>query len=264
LDKYGTDAVRYWATSARLGVDTALDEQQMAIGRRLAIKLLNASKFALSRLSDTGTSDDADVELLAIDASMLTRLQEVVAEATDAFAGYEHARALDRIEKFFWTFCDDYVELVKVRAYSDGPGAASARRALELALSVLLRLFAPFIPFATEETWSWWHDGSIHAAPWPTTGEFDDANTFSPQLLDDVAGVLGEIRRAKTIAKVGMRAKVASVNVRGPQDALERIQLASSDLVDAGSIETLEFENDPDSSTFDVEVVLAPIQGGDS
>ena len=264
LDKYGTDAVRYWATSARLGVDTALDEQQMAIGRRLAIKLLNASKFALSRLGEEETIDHQAVSLLPLDAAMLTRLQEVVHDATEAFANYEHARALDRIEKFFWTFCDDYVELVKVRAYSDGPGASSARQALELALSVLLRLFAPFIPFATEETWSWWHDGSIHAAPWPTTNEFDATTAFAPQLLDDVAAILGEIRRAKTIAKVGMRAKVASVRIRGSQVALDRIGLARSDLIDAGSIETVVFETDEAASTFDIEVVLAPIASSDS
>jgi valyl-tRNA synthetase len=260
LDKYGTDAVRYWATSARLGVDTALDEQQMAIGRRLAIKLLNATKFALSRLGDSGTSSDSSAELDALDAAMLTRLCEVVTDATEAFTSYEHARALDRIEKFFWTFCDDYVELVKVRAYSDGPGAASARRALDLALSTLLRLFAPFIPYATEETWSWWHDGSIHAAPWPTTAEFDGTTSSTPQLLDEVATVLGEVRRAKTIAKVGMRAKVATVKVGGPPAALERIALADRDLRDAGSIDVLEFEIGEANSALDVSVVLADVE----
>ena len=258
LDKYGTDAVRYWATSARLGVDTALDEQQMAIGRRLAIKLLNATKFALSRLGDAGAADDATSELSALDAAMLTRLCEVVVEASAAFVGYEHARALDRIEKFFWTFCDDYVELVKVRAYSDGPGAASARRALDLALSVLLRLFAPFIPFATEETWSWWHDGSIHAAPWPTTSEFDDTTSPMPELLDELATVLGEVRRAKTIAKVGMRAKVATVKVTGPKTALDRIALAIADLQDAGSIDAVEFEAASSDSALEVIVELSP------
>ncbi|HEY5271906.1 MAG TPA: valine--tRNA ligase [Acidimicrobiales bacterium] len=259
LDKYGTDAVRYWATSARLGVDTVLDEQQMSIGRRLAIKLLNATKFALSRVGDGGEESDNAAELAPLDASMLACLAEVVEVATSAFADYEHARALDRIEAFFWTFCDDYVELVKTRAYGTGDGAASARRALDLALSVQLRLFAPYLPFAAEETWSWWHDGSIHATSWPSTSEIPEQSGSSIELLDAAATVLGEVRHAKTIAKVSMRAKVARVLVRGPNSMLELVAQAHGDLCDAGSIEELELIADDTIEKLAVEAELAPI-----
>ena len=100
---------------------------------------------------------------------MLAKVDAVIAESTTGFEAFDYARGLERTESFFWWFCDNYVELVKNRAYEAmGPeAAASARRALREALSSMQRLLAPFLPFATEEAWSWWHDTSIHAADWP-------------------------------------------------------------------------------------------------
>ena len=170
FEQYGTDAVRYWAISARPGVDTAVSEEQMKVGRRLAIKLLNVTKFVLgiagAEPEDSSISDP-------VDRAMVTRLDGVVAEATAAFEGFDYARALERTEAFFWWFCDDYVELVKGRAYGNrGEDAAtSARAALRHALGTLQRLLAPTLPFAAEEAWSWWHDGSIHADPWPAPAQ---------------------------------------------------------------------------------------------
>ncbi|HRN29276.1 MAG TPA: class I tRNA ligase family protein, partial [Terrimesophilobacter sp.] len=169
LDDHGSDAVRYWAASARLGTDAAFDPQnpkQIKIGRRLAIKVLNAAKFVYSFGDATEGADVTN----PLDVDMLAELDRVIEVATKAFDEYDHARALEATEQFFWTFCDDYLELVKERAYqsTDAAGRASAVTALRSALDVLLRLFAPFIPFATEEVWSWTHDGSVRTAEWPT------------------------------------------------------------------------------------------------
>jgi valyl-tRNA synthetase len=238
LEQYGSDAVRYWSASGRYGVDTVFDVGQLKVGRRLAIKILNASKFVLSLDGAVGPIT------AAVDLSLLAGLDGVVRSATSALASYDHAGALAAIERFFWMFCDDYLELVKARAYgsgaqaASGTEAASARGALRAALSVLLRLFAPFLPFVTEEAWSWWQEGSVHRAAWPS-GDADlaGAERGNPAVLQAAATVLGQIRKAKTAAKVSMRAEAARVVVRGP-DA-EVLLACAGDLRAAGNIDDL-------------------------
>jgi valyl-tRNA synthetase len=254
MEEFGADAVRYWACNGRPGTDTAVDTGIMKIGRRLAIKLLNASKFALGRLGDE-PAPGLDAVTEPLDRALLARLAEVVTAATTAFEGFDYARAQELTEAFFWSFCDDYVELVKTRAYGEGDaaGAASARAALALALSALHRLFAPFLPFVTEEVWHWWQAGSVHRAPWPTTGELGRGGG-DPAVLSVAAEVLSAVRRAKTGAKRSMRARVAQLTVSGPSTVLTAVEAARSDLVDAGGIDDLLLVDAPELA---VDVTLA-------
>jgi valyl-tRNA synthetase len=226
FESYGTDAVRYWSLAARPGVDTAFSEDQMKVGRRLATKLLNVSKFVLG----IGEPVTADAELLPVDAAMLRRFAGVIGEATRAFDGFDYARALERTEDFFWWFCDDYVELVKSRAYGTqgDDAAASARSALHIALEALQRLLAPVLPFAAEEAWSWWHDTSVHSAAWPTPHDVSDPGVT----LDAASEVLALVRRAKTEAKVSQRAAVATLELAGPAAWLAAIDAARADLIE--------------------------------
>jgi valyl-tRNA synthetase len=255
VEEFGSDAVRYWACNGRPGTDTAVDKGVMKIGRRLAIKILNASKFALGRLVD-GPIPGPDAVTAPIDRALLARLTEAVAQATAAFEEFDYARAQEFAETFFWSFCDDYVELVKTRAYGEGDPAAadSARATLALALSVQLRLFAPFLPFVTEEVWRWWQPGSVHRAAWPTVGEFEGASGEDSLVLKVAGEVLGAIRRAKTTEKRSMRAKVRLLIVSGPPDVRAAVEAARSDLADAGGVEELRLE---EAAELSVSVDLA-------
>jgi valyl-tRNA synthetase len=240
LEEFGSDAVRYWACNGRPGTDTALDTGVMKIGRRLAIKVLNASKFALGRLGD-GPVPGTDAVRQPLDAALLAQLAALVDAATAAHEGFDYARALEVTESFFWSFCDDYLELVKTRAYGDGdaPGTDSARATLAVALSVLHRLFAPFLPFVTEEVWSWWQEGSVHVAPWPDIAELGTHAEADPTVLSVAAEVLGAVRREKTAHKRSMRARVAHLVVTGPVATLAAVDAARGDLMDAGGVDEL-------------------------
>ncbi|NBU56132.1 MAG: valine--tRNA ligase [Acidimicrobiia bacterium] len=253
FDKFGSDAVRYWAASARPGIDTAFSEEQMKVGRKLATKLLNASKFVLG----FGEPPKDATPSSALDLAMLARVAHTVDEATRAFDDYDYARALERTEATFWWFCDDYVELVKGRAYGvhGDDGAASAQVSLRLALSALQRLLAPFIPFATESVWRWWQSGSVHTASWPSAEEFSTSGDDA--ILDPVGEVLAQIRRSKTEAKTSQKTPVSLASVRASTAHCAAIESARAEITDAGSVESWEMNTDDSLSTPSVTVQLA-------
>jgi valyl-tRNA synthetase len=255
LEEHGSDGVRYWAASARPGTDTAFDPGQMKVGRRLAIKLLNASKFVLA--SPEPRSDVTE----AVDKGLLTMVGRLVREATAELDDYNYASVLQKAETLFWFFCDNYLELVKARRYGDhgAAGAGSANAALLTSLSALLRLFAPYLPFVTEEVWSWWQSGSVHAAAWPTPDELFDAaggeDERSARTLELAAEVLGAIRKKKSEEQRALKTPVAKAIVRLPDADRDLLKASEIDLKSSGLIADLAFEPAAD---FSVEVTLAP------
>ena len=267
LRKYGSDAVRYWAAGGRLGADVTFDPAQLRVGRRLAIKILNASRFVLGLAPPEGNRGDhgGGPEPIGepLDVAMLERLAGVIGQCTRALDDYDHTGALTAAEEFFWFFCDDYLELVKGRAYGErgeGPGA-SARAALRLALAVMLRLFAPFLPFVTEEVWSWWQDGSVHTAAWPAPEEVAPAQAALPAgaspgtpspgtpslaaaSLAAASGAIAAIRGAKSGARVSMRAPVRTLVVTARRDHLDAVLAVLPDVQAAGRVEHTELRPD--------------------
>jgi valyl-tRNA synthetase len=261
IDNHGADAVRYWASSARLGTDAAFDEGQMKIGRRLAIKLLNASKFVLSFEPADGKTEVTE----AVDQSLLLNLADVVKEATRAFENYDHTKALEVAEQFFWNFTDNYLELVKERAYGQGDYTsaeqASAAVALRKALHTMLRLFAPFLPFATDEVWSWWQtdSGSIHRAAWPKPEQLTEGlDLGNLSVLELAKEALFGLRKAKSDEKVSMKAAVESATLVAPAAVLTTLRLLEADFKAVGKIADLAFE---EGEEFAVKnVVLAEVE----
>ena len=261
LEQYGSDAVRYWAASGRPGTDTAFDDGKMKIGRRLAIKILNASRFVLGFGSDSDQAGSIDASAVTnpLDQAMLASLANLVNEATTAFEGFDYARSLERTETFFWSFTDDYVELVKSRAYEgDEAGAASAQNSLRMALSTVLRLFAPILPFVTEEVWFWWQEGSIHRQAWPDADEIRAAaGNGDPAVAEVAAAALAELRRHKTNAKRSLVTPVVAATITDTADRLDLLRRALPDVAAAARAKHIDL-CEGDSLSAQVELEAAP------
>jgi valyl-tRNA synthetase len=240
LEEHGSDGVRYWAAKGGPGVDTMFDAGQMKVGRRLAIKVLNASKFILAKAEPLGPVT------AAVDRAMLTNLADLVREVTQVLDEYEYGRAIDLVEREFWGFCDDYLEFVKGRRYGDqGPeAAASANSALIAALSVYLRLFAPYLPFATEEVWSWWKEGSVHRAAWPTDAELtplvSGVTDADQQKWSYACEVLGEVRKRRSEAKQPLKVPIVRAVIADTAARLAHLDAVEADLRAAMRIEAIE------------------------
>ena len=252
LKEYGSDAVRYWAAMGRPGTDTAFDTGQMKIGKRLAVKILNASKFALS-LNATLKKEDVKLEA---DHALLNKLAQVVESATKAFEKYDYTKALEVTETFFWSFTDDYVELVKERTYGKQgeESANSAKAALGITIHTLLKLFAPFVPFVSEEVWSWWQKGSVHNEAWPKPEEITSNKAISIENLDLVTKVLAEIRKAKTEKQLSMKADVLELVIEAKSEEIEILKKSEKDLIAAGIIKNLKYKNQANDLKLEIKL----------
>ncbi len=269
LVQYSADALRYWAARARLGVDTAYDETVFSKGRRLVTKLFNASRFVAGHLQSRSAESLAPSHITeSLDRGFITHLRDAVKKAGQAFERYEYAEALLGIEDFFWSdMCDNYLELIKVRAYAEGDSAGkiSALATLRLSLSIMLRLLAPFIPFLTEEVWSWLYaekEGpgqSIHTSPWPEEKELSAIP--KPEVNDPFGAaveVLREVRRVKSEAKVSLKAPLAELAVTGKESDLTALKSVLRDLLPTSEVsEASLVEGAVEGARFLVKAVLA-------
>ena len=240
LIKHSADAVRYWAARAKLGIDTAFEEQIMEQGRKLTMKIFNASKFVFMILDKSGVSftDDYHRHITApVDKAWAARLSGVVETANKSFEANDYAFALEMTEKCFWDFCDNYLELVKGRAYSDHPESAVAT--LMLTIDILMRLFAPFLSFTTEEVWQsrpWAKDEkSIHISSFPQVQELNEI-TGNSAIYEKTAAVLNLIRKEKAEQKRSLKTPVIELTIRGDEQTLSLAKNAEEDIMNAGNV----------------------------
>jgi valyl-tRNA synthetase len=273
LDEWTADGVRYWAARARLGTDTAFDPGVFKVGKRLVNKVFNASRFVLMQLErSVGEGGLPGVEHITepLDRALVERLRGSIAAATKAFEGFDYAAALQAAEEDFWTFCDHYLELVKLRSYDeeDTPERRSAVAALAWGLRVFLRLLAPFLPFVTEEVWSWrfasdeGRERSVHTAPWPAEAEV--AAVAAPDtagIFDAAVEVLAAVRGAKTKAQKSLRWPVAKLEIAGPESSRKALEAVLPDVLAAGNVDPAVVQvvdgPEPEGTRFVVTVELA-------
>ncbi|MBX7139191.1 MAG: valine--tRNA ligase [Oligoflexia bacterium] len=272
LTEHSADAVRYWASRARLGVDTAFDKKLFEIGNKLCTKLFNAAKFVVGHFDRTNL-DLNKLDLAAIceplDLALVEKLRTVISEATRNFDRFDYAVALQGTEDAFWNFCDHYLELIKVRAYSesDSTGRASALATLGWSIRTFIKLFAPVVPFVTEEIWSWTFAGegrdcSVHTSSWPTIEEVENVERpANAKAFDAALELTGKIRGAKTAAQKSLRWEVKSVTATGSSEAEEALRTVLADVLSAGNVVQGGFkfvrgEAEP-GQMFNVSVILA-------
>lgn len=271
IDQYGADSVRYWAARARLGVDTAYDEQVFKVGKKLCTKLFNASKFALGRFGELDqsllTTDKITHES---DRAVIAELRPVIERATKAFGQFDYAQALSLIEDFFWQcFCDNYLELAKSRTYDEelSEGRLSACATLRYLHRALVRMFAPFIPYITEEVWSWHYaqdtdmHASIHKSPWPTLAELEAIPAPKHTLTyAATVEVLDKVRRFKADNNVSMAAPVRLASITATSESRPAIECVLDDIKDMLKIETVELtEGKPELGYVEVSAELGEV-----
>lgn len=218
IEKYSADGIRYWAGSSKFGEDMDYQEKDVKTGEKFVMKLWNASRFAGMHLQDYTPGKVTQ----QTDRWVLAKLAKAIKAATDSFDKYDYAHAKAAIEKFFWQeFCDNYLELVKGRLYEPKKPdeKTSAQTTIYTCLYSLLRLFAPFTPFITEEIYQsmFKQEGhkSIHIAGWPEPPERDE----QAELAGDVAvEVLAAVRKKKSEAKQSMKAPVKRLVIQADAD----------------------------------------------
>jgi len=209
LEKYGADALRYWAASAKLGDDFDYQEKDLVTGKKLVTKLLNASRFIFMNLEDYEGKKPKKLEPL--DKLFLDKLNILIKNSTEYFEKYEYSRVKNDVDNFFWKdFCDNYLELVKKRIYQDvGEKKISAQYTLYNSLLIILKLFAPIVPFITEKIYQEHYrktekEKSIHICEWPKFEKIKTDDGVYNLLIETI----GKIRQEKSIAKKAMNSEI--------------------------------------------------------
>ena len=205
LEKYGADALRFWAASTKLGEDSPYMEKDILTGKKTITKLWNASKLVLMNLKDYKNEKPKKLEL--IDSWLFSKLNNIVKNSIKSFEKYEYSRTKMETDNFFWnTFCDYYLEIVKDRLYNPNirgkEAKISAQYTLNYSLLTVLKLFAPIMPHITEEIYQIYfakkeNKKSIHISNWPEYKK-DLINKKAEKIGDELINLISEVRQFKS------------------------------------------------------------------
>ena len=274
IERYSADALRYWTATPNLGHDLRYDERDVAGGKRIVTKLWNSTKFMKMNLGDHRPGlEGADYRPTPIDRWVLSKLHGAIRQATCDFERYEYAHALRAAERFFWeVLCDNYLEIIKDRFWSPedyAPEAtAAARETLYRCSWDVLRLFAPFLPYITEELFQRvfrpFEGGvSIHTAPWPES----DASRIDPAVEgqgDLLLIVVDGIRKFKTSLQIHQGRKLTRLAITCPGEVRASLEALGEDLrsaVRAAEVKFAEGGTAPtDRDDITLEIEIAPVE----
>ena len=234
IEKYSADAVRYWAGRARLGIDATFEEKVMDQGKKLCNKFFNASKFVFNIVAGSGidvTKDYISNITSELDRAWIAKMSACITTARRSFGLNDYAGALEATEKLFWDFCDNYLEIVKGRAY--GTDNVSAVSSLMLSIDLFCLMFAPFLVFITEEVYQarpWGSDtNSIHIKMYPNADSFASFGT-SCDMYNAVVSIVEKARKAKSEQQKSLKTPVLSLVVCGRENDLKLVSAAQTDL----------------------------------
>ncbi|QIT35963.1 valine--tRNA ligase [Wolbachia endosymbiont of Brugia pahangi] len=245
LDTYGADVVRYWTANSRLGVDTVYSENILKIGKRLVTKLWNASKFVsifMERYQAVSINSVSET----MDQWILSKLYKVIEKATNNLLQFEYCEALGAVEGFFWKdFCDNYLELAKKRAYGDKVSSKanlSAKQSLTYVLNTILRLFAPFLPYITEQIYhQLYSDNSVHnRGNWPNKEELI-YDKHSEEMGDKFMQILNLVRKIKADNNVSVKHLIKKLMIKANVKEDKLNQSAQNDLQTVCNAEMIEW-----------------------
>ena len=246
IDKFGSDSVRYWAASFRLGADATNDESIFKVGSKLVNKIFNASKFVLSHSAE-GQKITND-----LDKSFLFELKKTCDISTKAYEDFEFSIALQEIEKFFWnSFTDNYIEIVKLRARnSDNKSEqSSAVLTLRKTLNIVLRMFSPFLPTITDEVWSWVFAEetgvkSVHLYEWPESEEIEKyTDSLTYELFPIACNIIGLVRKAKSENGLSLNSPLEKIIIFANSSNQKKISIFVDDLKNCSGAKSISFQN---------------------
>jgi valyl-tRNA synthetase len=264
ITKYCADALRFWASCSKLGEDMPFQEKDFVTATKIITKLWNASKFALMHLENYTFRELMPSELTLTDRWLIAELHTAIKNSTDFFNSYEFSRARLETENFFWNiYCDYYLELIKDRLYNKDSYSKQEIESVQYTLFTttlsVLKLFAPIMPYITEEIYHLHfaeceHKKSIHVSEWPVpNSHFISEPSLAAGRF--VMKVLEECRKAKSEKKLSMKAPVKKITAKS-KISLEDFNGLEKELKAATKAEVIEFVRLPKDHSSDNEILI--------